>query len=79
MEGAYLSCLRETEAGLFIRLYNPAQTRSACRLTLPAACESAVFTDGLGRPLPDARPMKGPDIVLALGPNKVQGLLCRAK
>ena len=79
VEGAYLSCLRETDAGLFIRLYNPAPERISCRLTLPAAYASAVFTDGLGQPLPDARPMAGPEITLALEPNRVRGILCRAE
>ena len=77
MEGAYLSCLRETEAGLFIRLYNPAQAESACHLTLPAVYASAVFTDGLGQPLPDAQPTAGPEIALPLGTRRVQAVLCR--
>ena len=77
VSGAHLSCARETEGGLFLRLYNPTKEESAARVTLSAPYAQLILTDGLGQPLPEAVPMAGPEVSLALGAYKVQGVLLR--
>lgn len=77
ISGAYASCIRETEDGLFVRVYNAMDGERECRVTLPAAYRELVFTDGLGKPLPDAEPVCAPEAVFALGARKVQGVLLR--
>ena len=76
VEDAYLSCVRETEHGLFLRLYNPADEEAECRVTLPAPYSAIVFADGLGQLMADAQPL-GSDGKIKLGAKKVQGILCR--
>ena len=77
VEGALLSCVRETEDGLFLRLYNPSEEAAACRVTLCAPYASILPANGLAEPQPGARPLPGPAVELTLGPRKVQGILCR--
>ena len=77
VSGAQLSCARETEGGLFLRLYNPTKAESLACVTLSAPYAPLILTDGLGQPLPEAAPMAGPEISLTLGAYKVQGVLLR--
>ena len=77
VSGAYLSCARETEDGLLLRLYNPFEDERVCRVTLPAPYTTVTLADGLGQSLPDALPTAGPEISLPLGARRVQAVLCR--
>ena len=75
VEGAYVSCVRETGEGLFIRLYNPSHQEAECRVALPAPYGEIVLTDGLGQPVPGATPLNA-DGKLTLRAHQVQGILC---
>lgn len=77
VDGAFVSAVRETENGVFVRLYNPLAEAKVCRLTLPEGCKEAIFADGLGEVCADAQAMVGPEITLTLDAYKVQGILCR--
>ena len=77
VDGAYVSCIRELDDGLFVRLYNPFGEERECCVQLPASYASAVLTDGLGQPLPDAEKLASPKICLTLGKYKVQGILLK--
>lgn len=74
VEGAYVSAVRETENGVFVRVYNPSKEQRECRVTLPAGCTEIVLADGLGQPMADAQPV---GTQITLGAYKVQGILIR--
>lgn len=73
ISGAMLSCVRETEEGLFVRLYNPLGHETVCSVALPEKYSSVKLTDGLGRLL-DQPPMTG-GATLKLAAYSVQAIL----
>lgn len=77
IEGALASCIRETEGGLFVRLYNPLGEARACRVTVPAGCTQVMLADGLGQPTADVLTLDGAQAELTLNAYKVQGVLFR--
>lgn len=76
IDGAMVSCIRETENGIFVRLYNPLGEQSECRIALPKQCQTAFLTDGLGNPLVEETVSDG-QISLTLDAYKVQGILLK--
>ena len=78
VEGAFLSCVRETEEGLFLRLYNPFPEEKLCRIVPAEQGMKAFLTDGLGDVLPGTPAMTGDAMTFALPPYRIQGVLLKS-
>ena len=78
IEGAYLSAIRETEDGVFMRIFNPFEKAKEAVVTLPEDAGKVYFTNGLMENTEETAPeIQNGKIRLMLKPFGVQGLKIR--
>lgn len=71
VEGAYISAMRPTEDGVFLRIYNGTASEKTAQITVPAGYLRYADADGLMNP-GEWMPVSG-KIVTALAPFEVRG------
>lgn len=75
-DSVFLSALRQTEGGFFVRLYEGAGRAATAELRLPPGLSAYAPADGLQRPTAAFAPCSG-TLKLSFRPFEIRGLLCR--
>jgi len=73
VKGAYVSALRKTEDGAFLRIYNPTDEKKRVTISVPGDAGKVFYTNGLGEEKGNAGSVSG-EYTLTLNAYTVQGL-----